>query len=101
VQKWAPQDDFQTLVATEGYNAACKKHPLGREGAQPVKLSLHSSVYANRFLPFTHVIVDKAQYGKNTEGSILKRLYAQIAFQRRLLLSAMPLTLITEIAKTV
>jgi hypothetical protein len=100
----ALHDDFQTLIATEGYDAACKKHPLGRERAQRVKLSLYSSTYANRLLPFTHVIVDDAQYGKNTEGSThkaLRRLYARIVFQRRLLLSATPLIVTSGIAKMV
>jgi SNF2 family DNA or RNA helicase len=77
-RKWTLRDYFMTLVAEEGWEAACKKHPLGKDGAKPINLSLYSAVYANRLLPITHVIVDEAHYGKDTEGSThkaIKRLY--------------------------
>jgi SNF2 family DNA or RNA helicase len=77
-RRWTLHDYFKALVATEGYEAACKKHPLGKDGAKPINLSLYSAVYANRLLPITHVIVDEAHYGKDIEGSThkaIKRLY--------------------------
>ncbi|KAH0161685.1 hypothetical protein KCU67_g6235, partial [Aureobasidium melanogenum] len=77
-RRWALHEHFKTLVNEEGYAAACEKHPLGKDGGKLVNLSLYSSVYANLLLPFTHVVVDEAHYGKDTEGSThkaLKRLY--------------------------
>ncbi|KAG9552980.1 hypothetical protein KCU77_g7175, partial [Aureobasidium melanogenum] len=77
-RRWALHEDFKSLVDQEGYAAACQKHPLGKDGGNLVSLSLYSSVYANRLLPFTHVIVDEAHYAKDTEGSThkaIERLY--------------------------
>lgn len=71
-EAWMLHEKFKTLVATEGYAAACQKHPKGKDGQKSVNLSLFSPVYADQFLPFTHVVVDEVHYFKDVESSIHK-----------------------------
>lgn len=82
---WTHWLNHREIVETEGLDCADKQYPdIAKQ--RRLNLSLYSTCYRTRLLPFKHVVIDEAQYGKNENGST-HQAFRNLYRDRTLLLS--------------